>query len=208
MVIDNLKNKVRMMDNFIFYGDYHLSRNSGEIVQSIFKDNHDIDCLAIELDEKRFTNLYKKGWLSKFSKLYAEYEKDIYCSALKEAVKIAKEKDIHIELIDKEVEVPLKVRIKYLWFIVGLLFSKKRRDEIKTINLSEVNKELHILDNKKLTQFIQSIKERDKFMVDRITKFYSKYRKIFVIVGYGHLDNIINLLNLKKTVKFNLNKVN
>jgi len=190
-IIDNLKDRVRVCDNLILFGDVHTDPNGKEEIDKLFEEHKDIDCIALELDYKRYDD-FKKGkkmFLFKVFSLFSKRVRDFgkrYALAVKDCIK--KEKDIPIELIDTKNEIPS--------WIAGILLlhmalSKKRVD---------IAKELEKFEEKSESKYVENVKknmiyDRDKFMVNKLKKIIPKYKKILVVVGYGHLNGIVKRLN-------------
>ena len=72
-----------------------------------------------------------------------------------------------------------------------MALSKKRVD---------IAKELEKFEEKSESKYVENVKknmiyDRDKFMVNKLKKIIPKYKKILVVVGYGHLNGIVKRLN-------------
>lgn len=196
--IDDLKNKVRKIDNIIFYGDVHISRKSHLIIKDIFKKNPDIDCIALELNKRRYKQLEKDPLFIKvLSKASKRIKKARRCidSSFKEATNIGKEKGIPIKLIDL---VPIP-KIDMITTFKAIKAIKKDSNfkltkSLDTIENIDVGKLGNTKEEKLIKEIVLSNKAREQKMAEELLKIKNKYNKIFVIVGYGHLDNIINLI--------------
>lgn len=192
---DNIKNKIRTVDNLIFYGDVHIFSKTK--IRNIFKKNPDIDCIALELDKRRYKQ-FEKGSIILPVRILCKVSKkarktwDGMKGSFEEAIDISKEKNIPIKLIDL---VPMP-KIGMITTFKALMSVKKDKnfnlnksvDNLKNIDVNKLGKtEEDIL----LKKIVLNSKKREQRMVKEILKIKNKYNKILVIIGYGHLDNII-----------------
>ena len=129
-----------------------------------------------------------------------------------EAFKIAEEKGLTVELLDRNVQITLKralaftglkEKIKILMHIVSGFFSEQEKltkEKVESLKQKDVMTELM----KELSDVAPTIKkvlvdERDLFIANRILE--SKSKKIVAVVGAGHLDGIKKALNEKTDLK-------
>ena len=211
---------------FFIIGTAHISQNSADLVREVIS-NEKPDVVCVELDKQRYKALSeKKKWeeldLKQLIKekqlstlliniLLASYQKKLGEKLgvkpgveLLEATKVAKEFNIPIELIDRDVRVTLKRAWNSMGFwqkmklmTVGLAsvfeeeeISEEKLDEIKqkdVLNemMAEMGKQMPVL--KKVL-----IDERDSYLMQKMKEVDAK--KIVSIVGAGHVNGIIELL--------------
>ncbi|MCF6269767.1 MAG: TraB/GumN family protein [Melioribacteraceae bacterium] len=215
---------------FFIIGTAHISQNSADLVREVIS-NEKPDVVCVELDKQRYKALSeRKRWeeldLKQLIKekqlstlfisiLLASYQKKLGEKLgvkpgveLLEATKVAKEFDIPIELIDRDVRITLKRSLNSmgLWqkmklMTVGLAsifeeeeISEEKLDEIKqkdVLNemMSELGKEMPVL--KKVL-----IDERDIYLMEKMKEVDGV--KIVAVVGAGHVNGIIELLKSDK----------
>lgn len=129
-------------------------------------------------------------------------------SEMKRAIKLARKNGLKIALIDQDIEVTLRRFSKSLtwrekWnFIVDIakaLFAKNKVIEfdLTKVPSKEVIKKLIAKVKERYPNVYKVlIEERNEFMANNIHKIMSEYpdKKILVIVGAGHEDDILNLI--------------
>ncbi len=208
---------------FIIVGTAHISRQSADLVREVIeKENPDVVC--VELDEKRLAALSEKNrWenldlksiikqkqlstliinlvLSSYQKKLGEKLGVTPGTELLEAVKTANEKNIPIELCDREVRITLRrawhsmgfwQKMKLIVSGFGGIFEKQELTEEKLAELrskdvlsemmDELGKAMPVL--KKVI-----IDERDTYLAEKMK--LSKGNKIVSVVGAGHARGII-----------------
>ncbi|MDA3861999.1 MAG: TraB/GumN family protein [Melioribacteraceae bacterium] len=222
---------------FFIIGTAHISQNSADLVHEVIS-NEKPDVVCVELDTQRYKALSeKKKWeeldLKQLIKekqlstlliniLLASYQKKLGEKLgvkpgveLLEATKVAKEFDIPIELIDRDVRITLKRAWNSMGFwqkmklmTVGLAsvfeeeeISEEKLDEIKqkdVLNemMSEMGKQMPVL--KKVL-----IDERDSYLMQKMKEVEAN--KIVAVVGAGHVNGILELLKSDK--EQNLEKI-
>jgi pheromone shutdown-related protein TraB len=211
---------------FIIIGTAHISRHSADLVREVIeKENPDVVC--VELDEKRLAALSEKNrWenldlksiirqkqlstliinlvLSSYQKKLGEKLGVNPGTELLEAVNTANEKNIPIELCDREVRVTLRrawhsmgfwQKMKLIAGGFGGIFEKQDLTEEKLAELrskdvlsemmDELGKAMPVL--KKVI-----IDERDQFIAQKMKG--AQGNKIVSVVGAGHVKGIINVL--------------
>ncbi len=211
---------------FIIVGTAHISRQSADLVSEVIeKEKPDVVC--VELDEKRLQALSEKNrWenldlkniirqkqlstlivnlvLSSYQKKLGEKLGVTPGTELLEAVNTAKEKNIPIELCDREVRITLRrawhsmnlwQKSKFLSVGLGGLFEKQELTEEKLSELrnkdvlsemmDEIGKAMPVL--KKVI-----IDERDQYIAQKMKN--SSGKKIVSVVGAGHVKGIIKFL--------------
>lgn len=217
---------------FIIVGTAHISRQSADLVKEVIeKEKPDVVC--VELDEKRLKALSEKNrWenldlrkiikekqlstlivnlvLSSYQKKLGEKLGVSPGTELLEAVQVANEKNIPIELCDREVRITLRrawhsmnlwQKSKFLAGGLGGLFEKQELTEEKLAELrnkdvlsemmDELGKAMPVL--KKII-----IDERDQYIAQRMKD--SNGKKIVSVVGAGHVKGIKKFLESNEKV--------
>ena len=211
---------------YIIVGTAHISRQSADLVREVIEKAKP-DTVCIELDEKRFKALSEKNrWenldlkslirqkqlstliinlvLSSYQKKLGEKLGVTPGTELLEAANSAKEKNIPIELCDREVRITLKrawhsmsfwQKLKFLFGGLAGIFEKQELTEEKLAELrskdvlsemmDELGKAMPVL--KKVI-----IDERDQYIAQKMKE--SKGEKIVSVVGAGHVNGIIKSL--------------
>lgn len=211
-----------------------LKKSVNDVREEIEKGNYDI--IAVELDKERFEilkNFDEKNFNFKFSfefladpslliryvlgEMQREIGKKLNVfpgSEMKEAISLAKERNLKIFLIDRNIkitmnhlmDIPLKEKIKML-FIDKNFIEFKNIDEI----LEKENLELIIKAFKGLPNLYNAlIDERDIYMAVNLYNIQNKFQNsnILAVVGAGHKSGIEKYLDgLKKGKKINLEKI-
>jgi len=215
---------------FYIIGTAHISQNSADLVREVISTEKP-DIVCVELDSQRYKALSeKKKWeeldLKQLIKqkqlstlliniLLASYQKKLGEKLgvkpgveLLEATNVAKEFNIPIELIDRDVRITLKRAWNSMGFwqkmklmTVGMAsvfeeeeISEEKLDEIKqkdVLNemMSEMGKQMPVL--KKVL-----IDERDVYLMQKMKEVNAL--KIVAVVGAGHVKGIIELLKSNK----------
>ena len=129
-------------------------------------------------------------------------------SEMKQAVKSARKGKIEIALIDQDIEVTLRrlsnsiTRKEKMNFIIDLLKALFMRKKEVEFDLSTVpNKKIIRKLTNKLKQHYPNlykvlIEERNKVIAENIRKLMNSVpdKKILVIIGAGHVDDVLELL--------------
>jgi len=217
--------KIKGKEIFLI-GTAHISQNSADLVREVIsKEKPDVVC--VELDKQRYKALSeRKRWeeldLKQLIKekqlstliisiLLASYQKKLGEKLgvkpgveLLEATKVAKEFDIPIELIDRDVRITLKrawnsmgwwQKMKLMTVGMASVFeeeeiSEEKLDEIKqkdVLNemMAELGKQMPVLKE-------VLIDERDSYLMQKIKE--TNGVKIVAVVGAGHVNGIIESL--------------
>src|SRR3989338_9353291 len=218
--------------NLVFLGTSHIARQSIEEVKRLIETEHP-DIIALELDKKRLPALMSnaqrkvdfralrqiglKGFLFSIIGAWAERKLGKIVgvapgSEMKAAVRLAKQNDIKLALIDQDIEITLKRLSKQLtWkekmnFIADIfkaIFSGKKEIDF---DLAKVPEKAII---KKLTSKLKErypniynvlIEERNAVIAKNIKNIMSlnEDKKILVILGAGHLDDVVELIKEPK----------
>jgi len=220
---------------FIIVGTAHISRQSADLVKEVI-ENEKPDTVCVELDEKRLKALSEKNrWenldlksiirqkqlstlivnlvLSSYQKKLGEKLGVTPGTELLEAVKVAKENKIPIELCDREVRITLRrawhsmnlwQKIKFLTGGLTGIFEKQELTEEKLAELrskdvlsemmDELGKAMPVL--KKVI-----IDERDQYIAQKMKD--AKGVKIVSVVGAGHVIGIVKALESNKNINLN-----
>ncbi|MEJ2690105.1 MAG: TraB/GumN family protein [Deltaproteobacteria bacterium] len=185
------------------------------------------DCVCVELDEKRFDSLTKRQrWESlnlkeiirkkQLSTLFANlvlasYQKKLGDqlgvlpgTELLEAVKTAKEKDIPVSLVDRDVRVTMRRAWhctsfwKKSYLLTILLFSLFDRTEVTEEKLAEMRKSDMV--SQLMQQLGQELPEVKSVLIDERDTYLSEMIKmaegktVVAVVGAGHVAGILEAL--------------
>jgi len=217
---------------FIIVGTAHISRQSADLVREVI-ENEKPDVVCVELDEKRLLALSEKNrWenldLKSIIKqkqlstliinlILASYQKKLGeklgvtpGTELLEAVQAAKEKNIPIELCDREVRITLRrawhsmsfwQKLKFLFGGLAGIFEKQELTEEKLSELRSKDVLSEMMDELgKAMPVLKEviIDERDQYIAQRMKE--SKGEKIVSIVGAGHVKGIIRTLENNSSI--------
>ena len=145
-------------------------------------------------------------------------------SEMKQAVSIAKKENINIALIDQEIEITLqrlskaltwKEKLNFFTDLLKALFTRKAEIEfdLRTVPSKEIIKQLtNKLKERYPNVYKVLIEERNIVIASNIRKLMSsaKDKKILVILGAGHIDDVIELIKQRDgpevTYSFSLNQ--
>ncbi len=219
--------------NLVLIGTSHISIESVKNVEKVMADIKP-NIVALELDKDRFYALLskKKRYLMKgvglkgflFALIGAYVEKKLGKivnvepgSEMKTAIKLARERNAKIALIDQHIIVTLRrfsqtITWKEKWhFIVDIfrgIFARKKELEkigLKSLDLTKVPEKKVI---RKLISFVKKrypnvykvlIQERNDYMANNLVKLMKTHpkEKIFAVVGAGHEEAILSLVKQK-----------
>jgi len=217
---------------FIIVGTAHISRQSADLVREVI-ENEKPDVVCVELDEKRLLALSEKNrWenldLKSIIKqkqlstliinlVLASYQKKLGeklgvtpGTELLEAVQAAKEKNIPLELCDREVRITLRrawhsmsfwQKLKFLFGGLAGIFEKQELTEEKLSELRSKDVLSEMMDELgKAMPVLKEviIDERDQYIAQKMNE--SKGKKIVSIVGAGHVKGIIKTLEINKSI--------
>ncbi len=208
-------------------GTAHISKMSADLVKEVIISEMP-DTVCVELDAQRLESIKnKKRWENLDLKtiikqkqlstliiniLLSSYQKKLGSKLgvnpgleLLEAVKIAEENNLAIELIDRDVKITLKrawhsmsffQKAKFMTFGLASVFDKQeiteeqleelKNKDVLTELMNDLGKELPVL--KKVL-----IDERDSFLAQKIMN--SSGNKIVAVVGAGHVQGILDKIN-------------
>jgi len=217
---------------FILVGTAHISQQSADLVRQVIEEETP-DTVCIELDEKRYQALVEKNkWENLDLKsvirqkqlstllinlLLASYQKKLGKKLgvnpgleLLEAAKVAKGKNIPIELCDRDVRISLRRAwnslsfFKKMQLLTSGLAGAFEEQDISEEQLAELRKK-DVLNEmmQELGKAMPTLKrvlidERDGYITEKMRQ--AKGQKIVSIVGAGHMNGIIQrLTNEKRT---------
>ncbi len=124
------------------------------------------------------------------------------------AIKLSKENNIPIALVDKNIKdtfnsfknIPFKEKIKLFYFaITGKFYDKNIKSlDLKKIPSDEIVEKIIKVFKKDFPVFYDVlIESRNKYMSSNVLRLLEYYNKIFLIVGKGHVEGIKKLLEEK-----------
>lgn len=133
-------------------------------------------------------------------------------SEMKQAIKIAKKEKIEIALVDQDIEITLikfsksitwKEKLNFLVDIIKAMFLKKEKIEfdLTTVPDKKIIKKLtNKLKDRYPNIYKVLIEERNKVIAQNIKKLmeYAPDKKILVILGAGHIDDVLDLVKNPK----------
>ncbi len=222
----------------ILVGTAHISKESIKLVEDTIKAEEP-DVIGVELDKDRLYQLMSgKKWqetniieiiqtgktelfllnilLSNMQRQLGEHVGVAPGAEMLAALKIAQEKQLPVQLLDRDVRVTLKRAFKTMGVIEKLKLGGALiagffgvGEKVTVEKIEELKKE-DLLNNlmKELGKQFPSIKkvlvdERDSFISEMIRK--SPGKKIVAVVGAGHIEGIIE--HIKKDKKVNLAEI-
>ena len=219
--------EVRQLDlggrQIILVGTAHVSRSSVDLVRRVIEAEKP-DCVCVELDAQRYQSLVEqKKWESLDLKqiirrkqlptlllnlVLAAYQKRLGGelgvqpgSELLEAVRVAEEQGVSIELCDRDVRVTLRraaratslFRRVYLMseMLVAMFAGPPEISEQELEELKEHDVLTELMDE--LGRHLPALKqvlidERDAYLSERVRR--SEGSRVVAVVGAGHLDGI------------------
>ena len=219
--------EVRQVDldgrQVILVGTAHVSRSSVDLVRRVI-ENERPDCVCVELDAQRYESLAKhKKWESLDLKqiirrkqlptlllnlVLAAYQKRLGGelgvtpgSELLEAVRVAEELGIPIELCDRDVRVTLRRAARATSFfrrvyllselLIAMFAGPPEISEQELEELKEQDVLTELMDD--LGRHLPALKEvlideRDAYLSERLRR--SDGRRVVAVVGAGHLEGI------------------
>lgn len=237
MLNETIKVVVNGKEIFLI-GTAHVSKESVKLVkETIEKENPDM--VAVELCEQRYhaianqkkwdeTEISKviqsgKTYLFLMQLLLTNFQRKIGDelgikpgAEMLQALEIAKEKDIPVALVDRDIKITLKrafnkmsltEKFKMLYELIFSIFEKEEINEELIEKLKEKDVLTEMMED--LGREIPSIKEvlvdeRDLYIADKISELDAK--KVVAVVGAGHVLGIKGLLESKNFSKSNIDK--
>lgn len=215
--------------NLILLGTSHIAKQSIEEVKKIIEEENP-KIIALELDKKRLHALLHKKKEDKGLKLrdirrvgfkgfifsligeYAEKKLGEQVGVkpgeeMLTAVKLAKEKSIHLAFVDQDIEITLKKlskhiswkeKFRFLGDIVKSIFKREPevQFDLKTVPSEEVIKTLTKRVEKDYPNVYKVlVSDRNEFMAKKIAQLMrEREEKIFAIVGAGHEKEMMQMI--------------
>lgn len=207
-------------------GTAHVSRASADAVTEMLESN-EFDAVAIELCQARYDSIVNPNALAdmdlfavikhkKASMVAASLALGAYQQRLAEqfkvqpgqemrvAIDISKQKDLHLELIDRNVGITLKRLYRNipwwrkLYVISGLIASvitneKVTEDEIEKLKSGDVLESTFAqFSDSAQDLFKPLISERDRYMAAKLIQMtrQKNSKKVLAVVGAGHLAGL------------------
>jgi len=217
----------------LLIGTAHVSKESVELVRETI-ENENPDMVAVELCPQRFhaisekkkwgeTDISKvikegKGYLFLTQLMLTNFQRKVGDelgvkpgSEMVKALEMAKEKNIPIALVDRDISVTLKralnrmgfkEKVKILFGLVSGIFEEEKVTEEMVEKLKEMDVLTEMMEE--LGKEVPSIKEtlldeRNIYIADKISSLEAK--KIVAVVGAGHVSGIKEILEFKVTGK-------
>ncbi len=217
----------------ILVGVAHIGTKSSEVVNSVITQEKP-DIIGIELDSQRYEQLQsEKKWketdilqvvkegkayllllnilLSNIQRRYGDSIGIRPGMEMMEAVKLAQQKKIPIELLDRDIKITLKralseagiwEKIKLFFSVVMGIFSEEyelTEEDIDSLTQKDVMSELLTELSDHLPSLSKAIiHERDLYIANKILQANGK--KIVAVVGAGHVEGIKKYLDKKRSV--------
>ncbi len=204
-------------------GTSHIAKESVEAVKKIIEETRP-DCVAIELDPKRFYALMRrqKGgeeerkiglrygltiWL--FGWLQQALGKSMGVmpgSEMLSAIEAAKSVNAKIVLIDNDIEeifrgmmsVPLREKLKLFLGIFAAPFSGEKID-LKKVPEEKIISEAMRYMKKELPGFYKVlVGDRNRYMAEWIKRLESEFDSVVVVVGAGHKKELERMVGKKQ----------
>lgn len=208
----------------ILVGTAHISKTSADLVEEVIRGEKP-DTICVELDDQRYKSLSeKKKWenldLKSIIKqkqlstliiniLLSSYQKKLGAKLgvnpgieLLRATEVAKDENINIELVDRDVRITLKrawrsmsffQKMKFMTIGLASIFEKEdiseeqleelKNKDVLTELMNDLGKAMPVL--KKVL-----IDERDSYLAKKIKG--ASGEKIVAVVGAGHVQGIIS----------------
>jgi len=217
--------------NLVFLGTSHIAKQSLDEVKNAIETEKP-DMVALELDHKRLHALMQKqrrleiGMIRKvgikgfiFLLIGAWAEKKLGKlvgvapgSEMRQALKIARKKDIRVALVDQDIEITLKrlsheLTWKEKWNFVkdvakAFFSSKKEIDfDLRTVpDKKTIKKLVDKLRERYPNVYKVLIEERNIAIANNLRKIigHNTDKKILVILGAGHIEDVVKLLEGKE----------
>lgn len=218
--------------NLVFLGTSHIAKQSLDEVNKLIEEEKP-DILALELDAKRLDALMSSGRRSielknvghigfkgfLFSLFGAWAEKKLGRlvgvapgSEMKQAITIAKKKNIKVALIDQDIEITLgnlsnslswKEKMNFIADILKAMFLKGEKIEfdLSTVPSKKIIKKLTGRLKERYPNLHKTlIEERNVVIAGNLKKLMDSEpdKKILVILGAGHIDDVLKLLTEQK----------
>ena len=214
--------------NLVFLGTSHIAKQSLQDVEKYIEDEKP-DIVALELDNSRIKALMSKaprkiqlsnirtiglkGFIFSLIGAWAERKLGSIVgvapgSEMKQAIRIARKKNLKIGLIDQDIEITLqnlsktltwREKLNFLIDIVKAIFTRKKELEfdLTTVPDKKIIKKLtEHLKERYPNVFKVLIEERNKVIAGKIKNLMNSNqdKKILVILGAGHIDDVLDII--------------
>ena len=212
--------------NLVILGTSHISIESIKEVRSYLSKNNPT-LIALELDKNRYHALLDKSKKASSFQVLKEFgllpfvlnmighkiEKElgkivgvVPGSEMVEAIKISKEKNIPIALIDQDIRITLKKLSKTVTFkektrfildILTSFFPSKNKIKIDLSKVPEKDLLLSLITKVKdrYPSFYKVlVEDRNKILAKNLYNIASNSKEVFVVVGAGHLEGLLEEL--------------
>lgn len=219
------------MGQIILVPTSHIARQSLDKVREVI-DKEKPDCVAVELDMSRYTAMKEEEEASSWEILRALGFMTFFLywvlrhlqswlgkklgilpgSEMLKAIEIAREANIKVALIDRDISITL-VRLRsitwkekaklILYLFKGLTIDYillKIRKDVRAIDLSKVppkemiDQAMDMMKKEFPQLYSVLVRERDEFMAARLRDMSLKFSKIVVVVGAGHAEGLKRLI--------------
>lgn len=229
-LIERINNKTKKKQQILILGTAHVSKKSvDEVKENI--DNFKPDVVALELCKNRYDKLvFKQQWLNKdlfdiihnkehllflLNIILSSYQKSIGeelgvmpGSEFLEANKIAKDRNIKVALVDRDINITMKRAFDKTPFFdkIKIIFALFASMFAKTIPKAEIIEALKKEDmlNKALEEFGRFSKSLKSVLLDERNIYIANKtlqldeNKILLVVGAGHLKEIAKIIDKQK----------
>ncbi|MBU3957755.1 MAG: TraB domain-containing protein [Nanoarchaeota archaeon] len=202
-------------------GTSHIAKESIETVKRVIEETKP-DCVAIELDPKRFYALTHAQQAGEKRKLGLRFGLTIYLfgwlqqklgkavgvlpgSEMLAAIESAKSVNAKIVLIDRDIEetfrgimgAPLREKLKLFLGIFAAPFSSGKINLKKVPNERIIEQAVRYM-KKELPGFYKAlIGDRNRYMAAWIKKLEGEFENVVVVVGAGHKKELERMIRKK-----------
>ncbi len=216
--------------NLIIIGTSHISSDSIRKIEAAF-EKYLPEIVAVELDRRRLFALVHdlkpklslsdakkvglKGYLFMIIGNWLQGKLGEHVgvtpgSDMKAALKLAKEHNSKLALIDQEIEITLKrfskefswkERFRMIWDLVTAPFSKKERIDISRVPDKEIIRRLMNETKKRYPGIYKAlVEERNIVMANNLSRLMESNpnSNILAVVGAGHAEEIIRIIRSTK----------
>jgi len=214
--------------NLVFLGTSHIAKQSLNEVKSYIKEEKpDIIALELDkkrivalmskapkkIGLRSIKHIGLKGFLFSLFGAWAERKLGKLVgvapgSEMKQAINIAKKEGIGIALIDQDIEITLqrlskaiiwKEKINFLSDIIKAVFLRKKEIEFDLTTVPD-KKIIKKLTSKLKERYPNVIEERNVVIADNIKRLMNTNlnKKVLVILGAGHIDDVLAIIKEKE----------
>lgn len=226
------ENNLKRVVKIIVVGTSHVSEEAKNKIRNVFL-TYKPNIIAVELDKNRAyaleNNIERKNNFFSLIKEFGLFATLFYYlgsfiqknigekldfkpgSEMLEAIKLGRENNIPVALVDKNIEdtfknfkkIPFREKLKLFYFILtGKFYDKEfKKLDLKKIPSDEIVEKIILSFKKDFPIFYDVLVEsRNRHISKNIIRISNYYDKILLIVGKGHVEGIKNILekNFKK----------